>query len=205
MWNYPYKMSAYFNLLYEVFWVTWRVKARMCVAFNTVVRQIFKLSKYTSVHDVIIYIGSKPCDIILDERGFLLLQSCMQSACGVIRKCRHMLYHSNDVLRIILEYSVYFNFSTGYVRHQFFEFFSGWRAPFFLPLSFLYFMPHKFAKKQFICMHVCNVCMYVCMYPCMHYTFMQICIYICKYVRIFVYFFMYMCNFICIFNVEITK
>ena len=61
----------------ECFELLGEQRHRMSVAFNTVARQIFKLSKYTSVHNVIFYIGSKPCDIILDERRFLLLQSCM--------------------------------------------------------------------------------------------------------------------------------
>ena len=74
------------------------------------------------MRDVIVYIGLKPCDIILDERRFLLLQSCMQNACGVTRKCGHVSSHSKDVLRIIVEYSVYFNLSARYVRRQFFEF-----------------------------------------------------------------------------------
>ena len=73
------------------------------------------------MRDVIVYIGSKPCDIILNERCFLLLQSCMQqSMCGIIGKCGYVLSLSKDVLSIIMEYSVYFNFSAGYVRRQFF-------------------------------------------------------------------------------------
>ena len=78
------------------------------------------------MRDVIVYIGSKPCDIILDdhEKHFLFLLSCMQSACDVIRKCEHLLSHSKDVLRIIMEYSVYFNLSAGYIKRRFFEFVS---------------------------------------------------------------------------------
>ena len=70
------------------------------------------------------YIGLKPRDIILDERCFLLLQSCMQSASGIIRKSGHELSHSKDILCIIIEYSVYFNLSAGCARCQFFEFVS---------------------------------------------------------------------------------
>ena len=97
----------------------------MRIAFNTVVRRIFKLSKYTSVRDVIVYIGSKPCDIILDdhERHFLFLRSCMQSAYDVIRKCEHVLSHSKNVLRITMEYSVYFNLSAGYIKRRFLNLF----------------------------------------------------------------------------------
>ena len=48
-------------------------RRKMRVAFNTVIRRIFKLSKYTSVHDVIVFMGSKPSDIILDERRFFIV------------------------------------------------------------------------------------------------------------------------------------
>ena len=87
-------------------------KGAECVfAFNAAVRRIFQLSKYISVRDIglIVFIGLKPCDIILDERRFLLLQSYMQSACSAIRKYRLVLSHLKDALHIIMEYSVYFN------------------------------------------------------------------------------------------------
>ena len=106
-------MSAYFNLRYGMFRVLLgEQKRRMRVAFNTVIKRIFKLSKYT---DVIVYIDSKPYDIILDERRFLLLQS-LQSPRGAKRKCEHVVSHSKDVMRIIMEYSVSFILSAGYVR-----------------------------------------------------------------------------------------
>ena len=58
----------------ECFELLGEQRRRMRVVFNTVVRRIFKLNKYyTSVRDVIVYIGSKLCDIILDERCCLLL------------------------------------------------------------------------------------------------------------------------------------
>ena len=123
----------------ECFELFGKHRCRVRAAFNTVVRRIFKLSKYSSVRDVIVCIGSKPCDIILDERRVSLLQSCMQSACGVIRKCGHVLSHSKDVLRIIMENSVYFNLSAGYVKRQFFKFVSGWKVQFFVfTIIFLY-------------------------------------------------------------------
>ena len=146
-------MSAYFNLAYamECFELLGEQRLRMRVAFNTVVKRSFKLIKYTSVHDVSVYIGSMFCDIILDERRFLLLQSCIQSACGVKRKCGHVLSYSKDVLHIIMEYCVYFNLSTGYVRRQFLNLFQGEGCTFlFLLLPFLYLMWHECANKQFI-------------------------------------------------------
>ena len=57
----------------------------MCDAFNSAVRHIFRLSRFTSVRDVIVYIGSKTCDILIDERRFLLNISCLNSQYSTIR------------------------------------------------------------------------------------------------------------------------
>ena len=52
-------------LLYviECFVLLSEQRRKLCVALNTVKRRIFILSRYTSVHDLIAYIDSKPCDI----------------------------------------------------------------------------------------------------------------------------------------------
>ena len=53
----------YFSLLVEQ-------KRKLCAAFTIEIRSIFKLFRYTSIREVIAYMGSKPCDILLDERCF---------------------------------------------------------------------------------------------------------------------------------------
>ena len=47
-------------------------KRKLCVAFNKVIGRIFKLLRYTSVSEVIVYIGSKPYDILVDEKRFFI-------------------------------------------------------------------------------------------------------------------------------------
>ena len=44
-----------------------------------------------SVHGLIVYIGSKPCDILLDERHSLLLMSCLKNNCNVVKICGLLL------------------------------------------------------------------------------------------------------------------
>ena len=61
----------------ECFALLCEQKRKMCVAFNSVNKRIFRSSRFTSVRDVNVYIGSKPCDILLDERRFLLNMSCL--------------------------------------------------------------------------------------------------------------------------------
>jgi hypothetical protein len=45
-------------------------RRKLGVAFNTVVRRCFGLSRYASVRDVIVLIGFKPCDILLEKSVF---------------------------------------------------------------------------------------------------------------------------------------
>ena len=48
------------------------------VIYNTVIRRIFKSLRYTLVRDVIEYIGSKPCDILLHDRRSLYVKVMFQ-------------------------------------------------------------------------------------------------------------------------------
>ena len=45
-------------------------KRKLYEAFNALSGRIFKMSRYNSVQQVITYIESKPCDILLDEECF---------------------------------------------------------------------------------------------------------------------------------------
>ena len=67
----------------ECFMLLSEQRRKLRVAFNTVTKRVFKLSRYTSVHDLIVYIGSKPCDNLLDKRCSSLLMSCLKSDCNV--------------------------------------------------------------------------------------------------------------------------
>ena len=94
----------------------------MCVSFNSVIRRIFRLFRFTSVRDVIVYIGSKPCDLFIDDRRFLLNMSCLNSQYSTIRLCGHLLSNSHDVTRISMKYSVFVNLSVAGVRRQFYNY-----------------------------------------------------------------------------------
>ena len=57
----------------ECFLLLVEQKRKLCEAFNKLIKRIFKLSRFTSVCVVIFYIGSKPCDILIDERRFFII------------------------------------------------------------------------------------------------------------------------------------
>jgi hypothetical protein len=81
-------------------------KQKVNVAFNTIIRRIFKLSRYTSVRDIIMCIGCKPTSDLLDERRILLLLSCLHSEFCVVSRCAHSLRYTVDFVRICNVYGV---------------------------------------------------------------------------------------------------
>jgi hypothetical protein len=72
-------------------------RQNLSVAFNTIIQRIFKLSRFTSVRNVIMYAGSKPSNILVDERHLLQL-SCLK----VIVECEVISYHTLLILCIYL-------------------------------------------------------------------------------------------------------
>ena len=75
----------------------------------------------SSIRDVIVYIGSKPCGILIDERRFLMNMSCLNSLYSTIRLCGHLLSNSHDITRISMTYSVFVNLSVAGVKRQFYK------------------------------------------------------------------------------------
>ena len=74
------------------------------------------------MREVIVYIASKPCDILLGEWRFLLLLSCLKNICNSIRLSAYLMKDSADVRRIKMKYNVDFIVSARVVMKQFFEF-----------------------------------------------------------------------------------
>ena len=81
-------------------------KRHITVAFNTVIRRIFKLSKHTSVRYVLHCIGSNPGKILLDERRCLLLCSCISSSCSVIKGLSALLVFSDYYYDMCSRYNI---------------------------------------------------------------------------------------------------
>jgi hypothetical protein len=97
-------------------------KQRLNVAFNTVIRRVFKLSKYTSVKNIIFYIGGKPVKILLDERRCLLIKSCLDGSCGLLRKCARLVGWTDDFMRIRCDYGVHESMTVSGLKKCFYEF-----------------------------------------------------------------------------------
>ena len=61
---------------------------RMSVAFKTVFRKIFKMSKLSSIRIIYNFIGTKTLDCLYDDRCFCLMQNCYNSLFDLLRFCR---------------------------------------------------------------------------------------------------------------------
>ena len=97
-------------------------KCKLCLSFITIIRRIFKLFRYTSVRKGIVYIRSKPCNILLDERRFLLSLSCLESTCNPIRLSACLMKDSANVRCIKMKCNVDFIVPASVVKKQFFQF-----------------------------------------------------------------------------------
>ena len=87
-----------------------------------IVRQIFKLSIYTAVRGVIFYIGSKPCDILTDERRYLLLISSLKNDYETNRRCDALLEYEDDFRRIAIANGLNFLTCVCDIKRLFFYF-----------------------------------------------------------------------------------
>ena len=97
-------------------------KQRLSVAFNTAIRRVFKLSKYTSVKNVIFYVGGKPVKVLLDERRCLLIKSCLDGSYGVLRKCARLVGWTDDFMRIRCSYGVHESLPVSLIKKYFYDF-----------------------------------------------------------------------------------
>ena len=64
------------------------------------------MSKFSFVRKIINLIGSKAGHILLDERCFLLIISCLRSECNFIKDFSAMLQYTDDFNRVCMTYNV---------------------------------------------------------------------------------------------------
>ena len=65
----------------ESFNISFVQKCRTAVAYNTIIKRIFNFGRFVWIRNLLAFIGSKPADIIVDERhmnvGFYCLVCCI--------------------------------------------------------------------------------------------------------------------------------
>ena len=70
---------------------------RMSVAFNTVFRRIFKMSKFSPMRIIYNFIGIKTLDCLYDERCFCLMRNCYNTSFDLLRFCSLFVSFQRDL------------------------------------------------------------------------------------------------------------
>ncbi len=91
---------------------------KMSVAFNTVFRRIFHMSKRSSMRVIYHYIGTKTLDCIYEERLTCLIRNCGFSNCSLLRFCTLFCTSRQEFLDICYKYDVHVNMSVGFIKNQ---------------------------------------------------------------------------------------
>jgi hypothetical protein len=96
---------------------------KLSVAYNNAVRRCFVLSRFSSVRNVLFYMGSSPLNMILDQRRVLLLKECLKCE-GVLRLFALMYVESSDFFNLCCTYDVHCGMSKFLIKSCFIDMFS---------------------------------------------------------------------------------
>ena len=90
-------MLAYPNIWLRMFQLLCYWRHRLRIAFNNVVRRIFLSCQLILLCVMYFYIGSKLCDILIDERQYIyLLMSYSRNDCETISRYGGLLEYEDD-------------------------------------------------------------------------------------------------------------
>ena len=93
------------------------------IVFNNVIRRIFNLSVRTSVKNVLLFFGAKPVKLLTDKRKCLLVVSCFNSSCEMLRRYARVVATSDDFKhdfnRVKAVYGVHENMNVWSVHRAF--------------------------------------------------------------------------------------
>ena len=65
-------------MVLECFLLSFRQLQTISVALNCVFRRIFSLHKWTSIRDLLFFVGIYPSTVLIEERRLLLLHNCFR-------------------------------------------------------------------------------------------------------------------------------
>ena len=91
---------------------------RMSVAFNTVFRRIFHMSKYSSMRVMYHFIGTKTLDCLYEERLMCLIRNCGCSNSELLKFCCLLCTARQEFIDLAYKYDVRVNMSVGFIKKQ---------------------------------------------------------------------------------------
>jgi hypothetical protein len=96
---------------------------KLSVAFNSVFRRIFHMSRFTSMRVIYNFIGTMSLDCLYEERLFCLCRNCFQSESAVIKCCGMMCTARQEFSDICFKHDVHVNLSIKSIKRQIYDFF----------------------------------------------------------------------------------
>ena len=91
---------------------------RISVAFNTVFRRIFHMSKYSSMRVIYHFIGTKTLDCLYEERLMCLIRNCGCSNSELLRFCCLLCTARQEFMDLAFKYDVHVNMLVGFIKKQ---------------------------------------------------------------------------------------
>ena len=91
---------------------------KLSAAYNNVVRRCFGLSRFSSVHNLLYFLGSMPLNMLLEYRRILLVKECL-SCNGTLRLLAYLATDHTNFNAHCLKHDVHFNMSIGFIKSAF--------------------------------------------------------------------------------------
>ena len=91
---------------------------KLSVANNNVVRRCFGLSRFSSVRNLLYFLGSMLLNMLLDCRRILLVKECL-SCNSILRLLAYLATDHSNFNALCLKYDVHCNMSIGFIKSAF--------------------------------------------------------------------------------------
>ena len=88
---------------------------KLSVAYDNVVRRCFGLSPFSSVRNLLYFLGSKPLYMLLEYRRILLVKECL-SCNGILRLLAYLPADHSNFNALCLRYDVHCNKFIGFIK-----------------------------------------------------------------------------------------
>ena len=88
---------------------------KLSVAYNNVVWHCFGLFRFSSVRNLLYFLGSMPLNILLECRGIFLVKECL-SCNDILRLRAYLATDHTNFNALCLKYDVHCNMSIGFIK-----------------------------------------------------------------------------------------
>jgi hypothetical protein len=92
----------------------------MSVCYNTAIRRCFRISRFTSVRNILYFIGSMPLPMLFQEHRFLLIRDCISNcSSSVLKLCGLLVCNDVEFVEMCYRYDIHCNLSKSVIKDAF--------------------------------------------------------------------------------------